>query len=54
MGRGEGGAGERDLNVREGQEGGGEGGKNTFLSWCHSFIRSQGKKTENKSFFISF
>jgi hypothetical protein len=56
MRAGEGGRGE-GRQVREGFEcarGGGEGGKKTFLSWFHSFIRYKGKKTENKSFFISF
>ena len=50
-GGGEGG--ERDLNVREGQEGRGVEAKKTFLNWFRSFIRSHGKKTQNKSFFVS-
>ncbi len=43
----------RDLNVREGQEGRGVGAKKTFLNWFPSFIRSHGKETQNKSFFVS-
>jgi hypothetical protein len=50
---GEGGRGGRGEGF-ECERGGGEGGKKTFLSWFHSFIRYKGKKTENKSFFISF
>ena len=45
--------GERDLNVREGQEGRGVEAKKTFLNWFRSLIRSHGKKTQTKSFFDS-
>jgi hypothetical protein len=48
-----GGQGRGDLNARGRQEGGGGGGKNTFLSWFHFFIRPHGKKFVNKSFFVS-
>ena len=50
---GGGGRGERDLNVREGQEGRGVEAKKTFLNWFRSLIRSHGKKTQTKSFFDS-